>query len=88
MLRNLPPDVTATYALAHDQLLLNCASKLLEQSTPFTYATTVGQQISLPLRVGGLGLRSAHRLAPGAYWASMGDSLPGIGDNLWPQIAV
>ena len=25
-----------------------------------------------------LGLRSAHRLASGAYWASMSDSLPGI----------
>ena len=31
---------------------------------------------TLPLRLGGLGLRSASRTAPAAYWASWADALP------------
>ena len=31
---------------------------------------------TLPMRLGGLGLRSAGRIAPGAYWASWADALP------------
>ena len=30
---------------------------------------------TLPMRVGGLGLRSASRMAPGAFWASWADAL-------------
>ena len=30
----------------------------------------------LPMRLGGLGLRSAVRTAPAAYWASWADALP------------
>ena len=33
---------------------------------------------TLPLRAGGLGLRSAVRTAPGAYWAAWADALPMI----------
>ena len=30
---------------------------------------------TLPMRLGGLGLRSASRMAPGAFWASWADAL-------------
>ena len=35
-----------------------------------------------PLRMGGLGLRSAQRLAPAAYWASWADALPMLQQRL------
>ena len=37
---------------------------------------------TLPMRLGGLGLRSAGRIAPGAYWASWADALPMLRDRL------
>ena len=36
----------------------------------------------IPLRMGGLGLRSAQRLAPAAYWASWADALPMLQQRL------
>ena len=41
---------------------------------------------SLPMRMGRLGLRSALRTAPAAYWASWADALPMIEGRL-PQVA-
>ena len=39
----------------------------------------VAQDVAtLPMRLGGLGLRSASRTAPGAFWASWADALPMI----------
>ena len=47
----------------------------------------VGRQIStLTMRMGGLGLRSASRMAPAAYWASWADALSMIQGRL-PEIA-
>ena len=41
---------------------------------------------TLPMRMGGLGFRSAKRMAPSAFWASWADALPMIADRL-PQVA-
>ena len=41
---------------------------------------------SLPMRMGGLGIRSAQRMAPGAYWASWADALHMIDQRL-PTVA-
>ena len=41
---------------------------------------------SLPMRMGGLGIRSATRMAPAAYWASWADALPMLETRL-PQVA-
>ena len=41
---------------------------------------------TLPMRMGGLGLRSATRTAPAAYWASLADALPMIAQRL-PTVA-
>ena len=45
-----------------------------------------GQLATLPMRMGGLGSRSAARIAPAAYWASWRDALHMIHRRL-PQIA-
>ena len=47
---------------------------------------TAEQLATLPMRMGGLGLRSAVRTAPAACWASWGDTLLLILDRL-PGIA-
>ena len=41
---------------------------------------------TLLMRMGGLGFRSAERMAPSAFWASWADALPMIADRL-PQVA-
>ena len=41
---------------------------------------------TLPMRMGGLGFRSAERMAPSAFWASWADALPMIADRL-PEVA-
>ena len=41
---------------------------------------------TLPLRLGGLGLRSAERTAPAAYWASWADALAMVNTRA-PQVA-
>eukprot|EP00973_Karenia_brevis_P049984 6939815-Karenia_brevis.AAC.1 len=42
--------------------------------------------MTLPLRLGGLGLRSADRLSQPAFWASWADALPMIAARL-PELA-
>ena len=37
---------------------------------------------ALPMRLGGLGLRSADRTAPAAYWASWADAMPMLSRRL------
>ena len=50
-------------------------------------AKNEAQQIaSLPMQMGGLGLRSARRMAHGAYWASWADALEMIHERV-PQVA-
>ena len=41
---------------------------------------------TLPMRLGGLGLRSAERCAPAAFWASWADALPMIAKRN-PEVA-
>ena len=51
---------------------------------------------SLPMRLGGLGFRSARRMAPAAYWASWADCLSMLSQRLpdvtehinWPRKVV
>ena len=44
------------------------------------------QIASLPMRMGGLGIRSASRMAPSSFWASWADALPMLQDRL-PSIS-
>ncbi len=71
LLRVLPPSCTAVYAQEHDAAVLRCLGTLLGNDIQGQHA----QRALLAMRSGGLGLRSAQRLAPAAYWASWADSL-------------
>ena len=75
-LRALPPSLSREFAESHDASLLQALLRLLDHpdgsNEDMQWATAVAH---LPLRGGGLGLRSAVRVAPAAYWASWADCL-------------
>ena len=54
----------------------NCACDILQIEAAQT--DTVRSIASLPLVLGGLGLRSAERVRSSAYWASWADCIPTI----------
>ena len=63
------------YAEAHDDALWECFCIVLGAQNLAT--NTLARRIAtLPGRLGGLGLRSATRSAPGAFWASWVNVLP------------
>ena len=63
-MRTMPPSSSAAYCHAHDEAIWNTAKALsdilLEEESQ--------QLATLPMRMGGLGLRSAVRCAPAAFW--------------------
>ena len=74
-LRTVPPQAVASYAHAHDaaiwETLELCLGGIAEADV--AHAQHVA---TLPAALGGLGLRSAIRTAPAAYWAAWADALP------------
>ena len=76
LLRTLPPSQSKTYAGEHDAGMWATAKTLLGglPGTPAEQATA-RDLASLPLRLGGAGLRSVVRTGPAAYWASWADAL-------------
>ena len=85
-LRTMPPSSTTEYARAHDGMWQTVETLL--QQTPGTEAerASARELATLPMRMGGLGLRSATRCAESAFWASWGDALPMIRERT-PQVA-
>ena len=77
-IRSLPPSVARGYADGHDHTIQTCFQALLglagELDGP--EAARISQLSSLPLGLGGGGLRSATRTCTSAYWASWADALP------------
>ena len=72
ILRNLPPSEVSQFAQNHDTSLRACLAEILAVPVP---TGVVAEVAHLPFREGGLGLRSAMRLSPAAYWASWADCL-------------
>ena len=72
ILRNLPPSEASEFGQHHDNHLRACLADIIAMAVPDGVTTEV---VQLPFREGGLGLRSAVRLAPAAYWASWADCL-------------
>ena len=60
---------------AHDGSIV----RIPQSSTQVEMARNI---TTLPMRTGGLGLRSAVRTAPGAFWASWADALPMLQQRL------
>ena len=74
LLRTLPPSQSGEYARQHDSAVWSCLSFLLGEPDPLP--ATVRDVGFLPIRLGGLGLFAAERIAPAAYWAAWADALP------------
>ena len=86
-LRCVPPELSITYAEEHDRGMMEVMGTLLEGLPgDLQQQHEAAQLATLPMRMGGLGLCSASRMAPSAYWASWADSFPMIQDRL-PGIA-
>ena len=83
VLRTVPPSQSARFAAGHDEGMFQTMTALLG-ALPGTeeQISTARDITTLPMRLGGLGLRSAGRIAPGAYWASWADALPVLRDRL------
>ena len=85
-LRLLPPSIAASYARAHDMEVRLCLAALLHLQSPLLPGSVASRIASMPIRHGGLGLRSAERTSPGAYWAAWADVLPMV-EQRHPQVA-
>ena len=77
LLRVLPPDGVLRYAQVHDERLWQCFCRLLSIA-PDQCDRIAASSSTLPMSLGGLGLRSAARTSAPAYWASWADTLPMI----------
>ena len=77
-LRTLPTASTHEYAIRHDAAVLRCLDSLLFADAAEGLPGQVAARVQLALRLGGLGLRSAARHAPAAFWASWADTLPAL----------
>ena len=83
ILRTVPPSQSAQYAAGHDMGMRRAMETVLG-SVPGTVELRgwAHQLATLPMRLGGLGLRSASRMALAAFWASWADALPMLSARL------
>ena len=82
-MRTMPPGSSASHWQTHDEGIWATAKVLLDglPAAEETTETESHQLATLPMRMGGLGLRSAVRCAPAAYWASWADALHMISER-------
>ena len=82
-LRTLPPGESREYAEGHDEGMMDAMRSLLG-GLPGTevqkYEAT--QIATLPMRLGGLGIRSARRMGHAAFWALWADAMRMIWNRL------
>ena len=75
-IRTLPPAWAEGYAHAHDEGIWSTARRILADLAGSEAERDRARLLaSLPMRMGGLGLRSAVRCSLAAYWASWADAL-------------
>ena len=72
--RVVRPALTEAFAMGHDEGLWRCMCEILR--VPLDTGVLARDTTSLPLALGGLGLRSAVRSRQSACWASWADTLP------------
>ena len=83
LLRTVPPSQSFRYAQGHDAGMQRAMEVLLGSLPGDDAQVEMARHITtLPLRMGGLGLRSALRMAPAAFWASWADALPMLQQRL------
>ena len=69
LLRSVCPESVRGFAEAHDRGLWECVCTLL--NIPIHQDQSTRDTATLPLSLGGLGLRSAVRTSPSAFWARL-----------------
>ena len=74
--RVLPPDVVAPAAKAFDDLVLETALRKLGLGT--SLSNVAQKTIRLPVRLGGLGLRSMEAVSPVAWWSALAQVCPRV----------
>ena len=75
-IRTLPPSQSAEYARRHDEGMWATVQDLLKEVPGSEQELRSAEEVAtLPMRMGGLGMRSASRCAHAAYWASWLDAL-------------
>ena len=75
-LRTLPPSLAQVYDEAHDAGIWNTVVAIMQGLPGSDIQIREAQQVAtLPMRMGGLGLRSVIRRAEAAYWVSWADAL-------------
>ena len=79
-LRTVPPLDIAGYAQAHDDAVWETLQACLG-GVASGEADGARKLATLPASLGGLGLSSAVRTAPAAYWAAWADALPVLGER-------
>ena len=77
ILRVVRPELALQFARGHEARLWQCLSRILGMPENLCDETT-RHAATLPLALGGLGLRSAERSRVAAHWASWADTLPMI----------
>ena len=86
-LRTLPPALSSEYSRLHDEGIWGTALALIGPLPGTEGDVEHAKQVaSLPMRMGGLGLRSATHCAAAAYWASWADALHMV-DQRNPAVA-
>ena len=73
-IRTLPPSQSA--ARQHDEGMWATVQALLKEGRGSEHELRSAEQVAtLPIHMGGLGMRSTSRCAPASYWASWSDAL-------------
>ena len=86
LLRVVRPEWVDQFALSHDESVWSCLCTILRIPANMGHEHTKITS-TLPVSLGGLGLRSALRTCVAAYWASWADALAKIQDR-HPTVAV
>ena len=82
-LRTVAPSQSRQHAEGHDEGMWKAAERVMGRWPGTAEQQAVARQIAtLPMRLGGLGLRSARRMAPAAFWASWADAMPMLSERL------
>ena len=84
MLRVVRPEWALDFAQAHDQEVWECLCSIL--AVPVGEESIARMSTTLPMALGGLGLRSAERSKWSAFWSSWADTLPMIKER-HPEVA-
>ena len=87
LLRTMQPSITEDFAARHDRAIMGRLSEFLGSDGPPHRDDQALQRAKLPLRLGGLGLRSAEAGRCAAYWASWADTLPTLQDRVPELVA-